>query len=77
MNTQQKKPHVTLALINGQILRYDGANPARWSEFYTTKYGWEYLGEGVIWSINGVMQVGSRRLHFWRRKFELESVEGA
>lgn len=64
---------VCLAEISGKILKYDGASPTRWSELYTTKYGWEYLGEGVIWSINGVMQVGSRRLHFWKSKFTQEN----
>lgn len=70
-------PNVCLAKISQKILEYDGANPARWSEFYTTKYGWEYLGEGVIWSVNGTRQVGETRLHFWKRKVELKSVEDA
>ena len=73
MDKQQKKPHVTLAEISGKILKYDGASPTRWSALYTTKDGWEYLGEGVIWSINGYREVGSRRLHFWK----LKSVENA
>ena len=64
---------VCLAEIHGKILQYDGANPARWSKLYAAKDGWEYLGEGVIWSINGIMQVGSRRLHFWK----LKSVQDA
>ena len=66
---------VCLAEIHGKILQYDGANPARWSKIYTAKDGWEYLGEGVIWSINGVMQVGSTRLHFWKRRAERQCVQ--
>lgn len=70
-------PNVCLANIGGKILKYDDANPIRCSALYTTKDGWEYLGEGVIWSINGFKQVGSRRLHFWKRKVELKSVDDA
>ena len=65
---------VCLAEIHGKILQYDGANPARWSKIYTAKDGWEYLGEGVIWSVNGVKQAGiKQQLHFWKSKFTQEN----
>lgn len=77
MRTQQKKPHVTLALINGQILEYDNANMTDHRPFALNEPEWQYLGEGVIWSVNGVRQAGKERLHFWKRKVELKSVEDA
>jgi len=68
MTTSKYERNVCIAKIDGQILEYAGANPKRRSKFYTAKTGWKYLGEGVIWSVNGVSQPGSTRLHFWARR---------
>lgn len=56
----------TEALINGNIVQYDNADstydPSLHSKF-------EYLGKGIVYSVNGVIQKNPKVLyHFWKAK---------
>lgn len=55
----------TIALIDGRHEGYDMAAPDH-KEEYLDRY--DYLGEGTIYSIGGVVQRGETRLHFYRFK---------
>ena len=51
------------ALINDQLVSYDACDQSI-NDVYKT---WNYLGQGTIHSIDGVVQKGSTKpLHFWR-----------
>ena len=52
------------ALINGQLVNYDACDPSI-NDVYET---WNYLGQGTIFSIDGIVQKGlAKPLHFWEK----------
>ena len=55
-------PVFVCRLKNGLICRYSQATPLQ----NPPNPGADYLGEGVIHSIDGVPQLGLTVLHFWR-----------
>lgn len=67
MGSHSYRENECIALINGQHFCYDDASVAPPQGAHSEKE-WEYLGEGVIYSVNGTKQRGETRLHFWRRK---------
>ncbi len=53
-----------VALIDEQQVRYDACDQSI-NDVYKT---WSYLGQGTIYSIDGVVQKGSAKpLHFWEK----------
>lgn len=57
----------TKALIDGQVVNYDkcGIDP---NAYDGLPLSLTYLGEGVIYSVNGVLQNSDIVLHFWKLK---------
>lgn len=63
-NTERTRPSVK-ALINGQQVSYDAAASTFNPELYPEPR-WKYLGQGVVYSVGGVLQTSDRQQHFWR-----------
>ena len=57
------KPHVCVALIDGEKLHYTLCADCK--DAYPDIKDKEYLGKGVIYSINGVLQNSKEECHFW------------
>lgn len=66
-------PIKRIAMIDGKQVEYDFCceyDEVASKELLGFYPGYEYLGTGYIYSIDGVLQKGSKNymLHFWKRK---------
>jgi hypothetical protein len=55
-------------LENGNILEYEmavGLDYWNTHSLYVDSKKWRYLGEGVIYSVNGILQNGKEKDKFW------------
>lgn len=60
--------HVCTAKINGEEVEYDTCAQSRETHIeQEKKFGWVYLGKGVIWAINGIKQNFEEEHHFWKK----------
>ncbi len=60
--------HVWTAKINGEEVEYDICSQARETLIeQEKKFGWVYLGKGVIWTIRGIKQNFKKEHHFWKK----------
>ena len=58
---EEKK--VCIALIDGQLVQYDACDMNK-NPVYES---WHYLGQGTIYSTDGIVQKKSTKvLHFWK-----------
>lgn len=69
MRSREEKEYVRLAMIDGKAVYYSSANHAR-NPAYNGKDlypedKFRYLGEGVVHSVNNVLQNSKTKLHFW------------
>lgn len=53
-----------IALINGERVAYDFGC----AYFIENRPNYKYLGQGTIYSIDGIKQRGDLMLHFWKRQ---------
>jgi hypothetical protein len=63
--------HITEAKIKGKIVVYDRCSQNRHAYDETNfkfETEFEYIGEGVIWSVDGVRQSSATVYHFWVRQ---------
>lgn len=57
------QPITVCELEDGKRLQYDGASLKRNPAVYK---GWQYLGKGKVFSVDGVRQAGIEMLHFFK-----------
>ena len=65
-----KEPYRALALIDSKLVPYDACDEHRETELYSPEV-FEYVGQGEIHSINGVVQIKvgePKQYHFWRKR---------
>jgi hypothetical protein len=65
MNDHNHGEPIRVAKIDGQEVNYTYCGD---EDQKPTSNKFVYLGYGTIHSINGVVQVGATKLHFWRAK---------
>lgn len=67
----EKEP-IRIALIDGKEVKYFACSSRRNTYKKQEKNGhFEYIGKGIIWTIDGVQQSGNRKLHFWKNDIQL------
>lgn len=66
-NMKQFTP-TRIALIDGVQMDYDILHNMQYSEFQMTNLNLEYLGRGVIHSINNQLYTDDTLYHFYREK---------
>lgn len=66
MWTIKKRETHFCKLDDGSTVPYDAAgdSPDTYADW---NVNYEYIGEGVVWEINGVQQNSDRKSHFFRR----------
>ncbi len=56
-------------LDDGRLEFYDQCSDNSLNSYCAkNKNRYEYLGEGIVWKLNGILQEGIRKFHFYRRK---------
>ena len=59
----QQEPIRIAKLENGEKVNYDACGNSQHDYPH-----YEYIGEGIIWTINGVNQNSTTKRHFFKRK---------
>ena len=70
--------HSTKALINGEITEYDACVTASYKSLDEAKEvyrnAFDYIGEGVIYSVNNILQGSHERCYFFKKKTKEENL---
>ena len=62
------EPILPTAIIDGKEVIYHGTHPKLTNSAKKFYAHLEYIGEGVIHTVNGKVQTGFGPGHFWRKK---------